>query len=173
MKLVFMLIIVCVTHILHAQNDPNLKTFRKAVYQLQYQPSWRLDTSKIMGTELFLFAPLENAADKFSENINVLIQDLSGQNITLEDYKEITEKQIREMVVDGKIFESTIRKTEEVDYYLVTYEMTQQKTRLKITSKCFIKNEKAYLATFTTEFDKYDQYKKTGEAMINSFVPTM
>jgi hypothetical protein len=72
---------------------PKVK-FEKNTYIIEYPKSWRPDTSKIMGTDLFLFSPLENENDKFSENINILIQDLGEQNITLEQYKKLTDNQL-------------------------------------------------------------------------------
>jgi hypothetical protein len=72
------------------------------------------------------------------------------------------------MLTDGKVFESSIVKGER-EYFKAIYAMTQGKFRLKITSVCFIKNNKAYLATFTTEIEKYDLYKKEGEEILNSF----
>jgi hypothetical protein len=47
--------------------------------------------------------------------------------------------------------------------------MSQGKFRVKITSVCFIQNEKAYLSTFTAEVDKYDAYKKIAEQILASF----
>jgi hypothetical protein len=122
-----------------------------------------------MGTEFFVFSPLENENDKFSENVNGIIQDLSGQNIDLEKYKQITDKQLTDMATDGQVFESAIVKTEKMEYFKTTYAMTQGKLRLKITSICFIKDDKAYLVTLSSEFDKYDSYKKVGEEILNSF----
>src|SRR6187397_2716847 len=119
-----------------------------------------------MGTEFFVFSPLENETDKFSENVNGLIQDLSGQIIDLEKYKQITEKQLADMATDGKVFESSIIKADGKEYFKIIYAMTQGKFRLKITTVCFIKNDKAYLATFSAELDKYEQYKKTGEEIL-------
>jgi hypothetical protein len=51
--------------------------FAERNYKLQYPASWTLDTSKSIGPAKFFFSPLENAEDKFRENVNVLIQDLS------------------------------------------------------------------------------------------------
>jgi len=122
-----------------------------------------------MGPELFVFSPLENQNDKFSENVNVIIQDLAGQNIDLKKYKQITEGQLTNMATDGKIVESSIVKGNKGDYYKIIYSRTQGNFRLKITSLCYIKNDKAYLVTFTSEFDKYDQYNKIGQEILNSF----
>lgn len=138
-------------------------------YKLKYPNSWKLDTTKEIGPELFIFSPLENQADLFSENVNVIVQDLSGQNIDLAKYKQITDQQVMNLAPDGKIFKSLILKKDKQDLYKITYAMTQNKLRLKITSICFIKNNKAYLITFSSEFDKYDTCKKVGEQILNSF----
>ena len=116
-----------------------------------------------------MFSPLENELDKFSENVNVSIQNLTGQNIDLVQYKQITDKQVTDLATDGKIFESSLVKTNKGELFRITYGMTQGKFRLKITSVCFISNDKAYLATFSSELDKYDNYKKVGEQILSSF----
>jgi hypothetical protein len=153
-----------------SQNDTDeVTSFIKEDFSIQYPKSWQIDTSKMMGTELFVFSALENENDKFRENVNVIIQDLGGQDIDLDKYKQITETQVTEIAADGKIYESTVVKTGKGEYYKVTYAMTQGTFRLKISSYCYIKNEKAYLVTFSSEFDKYDQYKKVGEQILKSF----
>ena len=138
-------------------NHPNFK--------LQYPDSWEIDTSGAWGAEVMLFAPLENEEDNFRENVNVLIQDLTGQNVNLELFKEITESQINTLATEGHIIDSSIKG----DEYRITYTMTQGMFKLKITTMCVIQNEKAYVITFTSELDKYDQYKMTGTDILASF----
>jgi PsbP len=167
MKLI--LAFLFLTNFCVAQTDTTESNFSKGNYKIEYPKSWRLDTSKRMGTEFFLFSPLENQADQFSENVNVIVQDLTGQNINLEDYKTITDKQITDFVTEPKVFESIIKKTGNKEYFRVVYAMTQGKIRLKITSICFIKDDKAYLITFSTELEKHEQYEKIGEKILNSF----
>lgn len=152
-----------------SQNNTLKDSLTKNNYKIQYPTTWRLDTSKVMGTEFFILSPLENETDKFSENINLLIQNLNGQNINLEKYKQITDEQLVNMGNDCKVFESLIVKKENQEYFKVTYTMIQMTLKLKITSICFIKNNKAYLVTLSAEFDKYEQYKKIGEDILNSF----
>jgi hypothetical protein len=89
-----------------SQTDATKMKFSKDNFEIQYPKTWRLDTSKMMGTEFFLFSPLENEADKFSENINGMIQNLRGQKIDLEKYKQITDAQLTTMLTDAKVFES-------------------------------------------------------------------
>ena len=98
-----------------------------------------------------------------------MIQDLKGEDINLSRYKEITDKQIRDFASDGEILESSIVRKNNQEFYRITYTMSQGKFRVKITSVCFIQNEKAYLSTFSAEVDKYDAYKKTAEQILTSF----
>lgn len=138
-------------------------------FKLQYPETWDIDTSRQWGAEVMLFAPLENDSDKFRENVNVVIQDLTGQNIDLDMYKQITDQQITTLAPDGVIIESSIINAERGKHYRITYTMTQDIFRLKITSVCFIHNDKAYLVTFTAESDKYEAYKTTGDKILDSW----
>lgn len=170
MKLTLISILLLLTNFCFSQYDTTKMSFSKDNFKIEYPKNWSIDTSKIMGTEFFIFSPLENEADKFRENVNGMIQELSGQNIDLEKYKQITDNQLTEMVTDCEVFESSIVKTDDNEYFKTTYAMTQGKFRLKITSICYIINDKAYLLTFSSEFDKYDSYKKVGEEILQSFL---
>lgn len=171
MKLTLFLTLITLTNCCYSQAETvnQMISFEKENYKFQYPKSWRLDTLIKVGPELFVFSPLEDESDKFSENVNVSVQNLKGQNIDLAQYKEITDKQITDLATDSKIFESSIVKTNKGEFFRITYAMTQGKFRLKITSICFISNDKAYLATFSSELDKYDSYKKVGEQILSSF----
>lgn len=169
MKVSFVSILFLFIHLSYSQPSNENIIFSKANYKIEYPQNWRLDTSRIMGAEFFIFSPLESQTDKFRENINLLIQDLTGQNIDLVKYKQITERQISEMTVNPKLFESSLIKNKTSDYFKTTYAMTQNNFRLKITSICFIKDEKAYLLTFTSEYDKYDKYEKNCKEILSSF----
>jgi hypothetical protein len=157
MKLTFTSILFLLAAFCFAQSDTSKASYSNDKIKIEYPKTWRLDTSGIMGTEFFVFSPLENETDKFSENVNGLIQDLSGQNIDLEKYKEITDKQLIELATDGVVFESVVVKTDDRNYFKILYAMTQGKFRLKICSICYIKDDKAYLLFFkrTKQFHQY------------------
>lgn len=146
--------------------------FSAPQFTVQYPTDWRVDTSRLMGTELLLFSPLEGEGDLFAENVNVLIQDLSGQNIDLEKYKQITDAQLAVYANEGGVLESVIVKTGSSKCYIVHYTMSQGGLNLKILSTCIIKNEKAFLVTFSAEVDKYEQFKELGEGILSSFALT-
>ncbi len=156
------------TFCLSQTTTPNI-VFSSKSFKISFPTSWQLDTTKNMGAECFIFSPLENEKDNFRENVNVMIQDLSGSQIDLEKYKQITEQQLKQYDATAQVFESSIIKQSGGNFYKVLYSMTQNKNKLKITSVCFIKNEKAYLITLTTKIETYEKYKKIGEDILNSF----
>lgn len=170
MKFKFVCGLLLFSNFCFAQKDK--LEFSAPQFTIQYPTDWRVDTSGLMGTELLLFSPLEGESDLFSENVNVLIQDLSGLNIDLEQYKQITDSQLDVYANKGGVLESVIVQTGASKSYIVHYTMRQGELNLKILSICFIKNEKAYLATFTAEVDKYEQFKELGEGILRTFALT-
>src|SRR5437867_1047648 len=99
MKLLFTLSFIAVTFWGFSQSDTTSRWTRyaKESYQIRYPGSWTFDTSKMMGSEFFIFSPKENDNDKFSENVSLVIQDLKGQNIDLDKYAQISEGQIKSL----------------------------------------------------------------------------
>jgi hypothetical protein len=175
MKQLFTLVFIFSTIVGFSQSDSptKLKNFAQNGYKLQYPSSWTLDTSKKMEPDFFIFSPRENDTDRFQENVNLLVQDLTGQNIDLDKYAKITERQIKELAIEGTIYESKkIIKPGKSAYYKMVYGMTQGVFKLKIEQYYFIKNEKAFVMTFTAELNKFDSFLAAGKQILNSFVLT-
>ena len=168
MKILLLFNFIALPFGIFCQSD-SFTTFSSKNYQISYPDLWEFDTSKMMGTTFFIFSPLENDSDTFRENVNFVIQDLSGQDINLETYKQISDAQFENLLKKEDIIESTIIKSGQKEYFRASYLMTQGKFRLKITSICYLANKKAYLLTFTSELSKYDSYKETGEKILASF----
>lgn len=173
LKTILILSILLIGCICEAQEKASADTasFSKNNFTIRFPAAWRIDSSGVMGSQVFLFSPAENSADQFSDNVNVLIQDLAGSQVDLMRYKEITESQIDQMITDGKLLESMIVKSER-PHYKVVYEMRQGKFLLRVVSICYIRNEKAYLATFTSELAKAGLYKEIGDRILATFVLT-
>lgn len=169
MKFTLLSMMLLLSNFCFSQNDLEESRFTKDNYTIHYPKAWLLDTTKMMGSEFFIFSPLENELDTFKENVNGIIQDLKGLNIDLEKYKLITDQQLSLLVTDLKEYESSIITENNVSYIKVSYKMTQGKFKIKTTSHCTIKDDKAYLLTFTCLVDTYDKYKTVGEEILNSF----
>jgi len=82
------------------------KTLKKNNYEINYPNEWKLIDNNYMETAFIILSKLDDTNDKFKENVNLMIQDLSGLNISLENLVQISEKQINTMLTDAKIIES-------------------------------------------------------------------
>ncbi|PWU03751.1 MAG: hypothetical protein C5B52_02815 [Bacteroidetes bacterium] len=146
-----------------------MATFSKNHFLVQYPKGWQVDTSGRLGTQVIVLSPLDNDSDKFSANLNVIIQDLKGQNIDLNRYKEITDDQLTQAVSDTTGMISKVIQSGKGSYYRVAYILTNGALKLQINSICYIKDEKAYLLTFSNEYDQLERYKKISQDVLNSF----
>ncbi len=149
---------------------PNWKTLEEKNYSIQYPTDWESNQSGQMGTTFFLFSPLSSDQDKFRENINLLIQDLSGHNINLDKYTEISKKQVKALITNSTIIESKRVKNGSEEFHRIIYTGDQGIFHLKFEQFYWIKNDKAYVLTFTCEQDKFSDFSEVGEAILNSFI---
>ena len=138
-------------------------------YSVEYPDSWELSQSGQMGTSFVLFSPISSKQDQFRENINLLIQDLTGYGITFDKYVEISESQISTMITDGKIIESKKVSTDSLFHQKVIYTGRQGVFNLKFEQYYWVENDKAYILTFTCEEDQFEAFKEIGEKILNSF----
>ncbi|MEI6349408.1 MAG: hypothetical protein WCP69_15795 [Bacteroidota bacterium] len=145
------------------------KALNESSYSIQYPENWELDKSGKMGTSLVLLSKLSSPQDKFRDNVNLLIQDLQGQNINLDKYVEISEGQIKTMVVNGNLIESKRLSENGSEFQKIIYTGDQGAFKLKYEQFYWIKNGKAYVLTLTCEFEEFETYKVTGEKILNSF----
>lgn len=145
------------------------KEYKGEKFRIQYPATWQPDASKTMGADLFLFTPLEGQTDDFRENVNIIIQDLTGQHIDLAKYKEITDQQLKNLANDLEVYESVLENAGGSQSYRVSYSMKQGKYHLRVISRCYIKGEKAYLATFTSEVDAFHQYAAVAVDVLKTF----
>ncbi len=144
--------------------------FKKDNYSIKYPKGWKVDTSGLNMTELIIQSPKESPADRFNENLNLLIQHYQNLGITLEKYMAASVKQINGMHPTEKLRDSIISTGPLPKHGKLIYGWTQQGLKLKFIQYAYIIEEKAYLLTFTTELDKFDRYKSIGEQILRSFV---
>ncbi|MBK8054927.1 MAG: hypothetical protein IPK35_17060 [Saprospiraceae bacterium] len=145
------------------------KTLNGTNYSIQYPVDWELNQSGQMGTTFILFSPLETSKDKFMDNVNLLIQDLTGHNLNLDKYTEISEGQIKTMITNSRLIESKRIKTGSDEYHRMVYTGDQGMFHLKFEQFYWVKSGKAYVLTLTCEQAKFTVFKEVGEAILNSF----
>lgn len=167
MKYIITLFVV-LNFTIHAQTN-DWKTIDKPNYQIKYPSTWTADLSGKMNATFFLFAPLEGNTDKFSENINLLIQDVSAYNLDLDAYTKISVDQIKKLITNSSLIESRKVKTANGEHQKVVYTGDQNGMRLKFEQYYWVIKNKAYVLTLTTDISTFETYKKTGEAIMDTF----
>jgi hypothetical protein len=147
----------------------NWKTLSESDYSIQYPDTFDLDKSGQMGMSFILLSKQTSQQDLFRENVNLLIQDLSGQNIDLDKYVEISEGQIKTMITDGNLIESKRMSDNNKELQRVIYTGKQGQYDLKWQQFYWVENKKAYVLTLTCEINQYDNYVSVGEKIMKTF----
>lgn len=161
--------------------DENWKTLEGTDFTIQYPEYWELDETGQMGTTFILFLELESSLDQIlreverttdqtRENVNLLIQNLSGQNIDLDKYTEIGESQVKTMITNSSLLESKRIKGDKGEYHRMIYTGQQGQFDLKWKQYFWVINDKAYVLTFIADQDRYDNYIEIADKILNSFI---
>ena len=141
-------------------------------YSIEYDTNWIYKTAQ--NNFIQFFTKKENEKDFFQENFNIIIQDLKGQNITLDNYSDLTIKQIsdtfdKDVILGFRGVKTKRTKGKEV-IYTIPFKIPNGKQKiLKLRQQWYIKNEKAYLLTYTADINSYTKYLKIVDNMFNSF----
>jgi hypothetical protein len=150
-------------------NQNGWKILDQKEYTIQYPQDWELNTSGQMGTTFMILSTRSSDQDQFRENVNLIIQDISGQNINLDKYVEISEGQIKTMINNGNIIESKRLNANGLNFQKEIYTGKQGIYNLKIEQYYWVERQKAYILTLTCEVNEFEKFKDTGEKILNSF----
>lgn len=158
----------------HAQNAPSggtgeWKTLDESNFVVQYPSSWELNQSGQQGTTFIVLSAMESADDKFRENVNLIIQDLTGHNLGLDEYTVISTDQIRHMIPNSSILENKKMSTANHEFQKVIYTGEPGTYKLKFEQYYFVIDKQAFVLTLTCEQDKFDQFEEVGERILKSF----
>jgi hypothetical protein len=151
------------------ETPENWKSLDEPDYSIQYPDTFEIDKSGQMGMRFILLSRQTSQKDLFRENVNLIIQDLSGQNIDLDKYVEISEGQIKTMIPDGHLLESKRLTENNKAYQSVIYTGKQGQFNLKWQQFYWVAHKKAFVLTLTCEEDQYDKYVSVGEEIMKTF----
>ncbi|RZM22387.1 MAG: hypothetical protein EOO88_29590 [Pedobacter sp.] len=138
-------------------------------YSIQYPATWRVDTSHAFGTDVFIASQKEGTADKFVENVNVLIQNLPPEISSLEQYVAISEQQIKNYAKDGELIRSLKVAENGHEYHVLSFYHTQNALRIRADQYYFVVGSKAYVVTFSMEKLKESEYSVIANRLLKSF----
>lgn len=138
-------------------------------YKIKYPNNWTLFEDDDLGEAIHVVAPKSGKEDTFTENVSVIIQELAGYNITLDDYVKLAEKQITETVENSAILSSQRFVAGSIQSHKIIYKGRIQGIDLKLIRYYQMKNEKAYILTYTALESDFEQHKLFGQQILNSF----
>ncbi|NJO91567.1 MAG: hypothetical protein HC831_23345 [Chloroflexia bacterium] len=152
---------------LRSEVNDNWNNHSKNEYSISYPSDWELNETGQMGTKFLIFSDIESENDKFRENINLIIQDLSSYSIDLEQYKNISKEQISSMLINASIYEVSKKNSWGLDYYKLVYSGMQDDLNLKFVQYYWVENKTAYILTFTAEQKTFDKFWPVGEKIMD------
>lgn len=122
---------------------------------------------------LLLFSNTSKGPD-FRTNINILVQDLSSQPMSLQDYHTLTLQQIVQALGNGSLQNENEIKISGLPAKEIIYKIPQdidKGNNLELTIKqvYLIKDNKAYLITYTSEPKNFEVSLTQGNKVFETF----
>ncbi|MFN3196028.1 MAG: hypothetical protein ACE364_08780 [Chlorobiota bacterium] len=151
------------------EKEVEIAVLENEKFKIEYPSDWELDESGNMGTSFILFSPVDKLNENFNTNINLIIQDVSAYNITFDQYVELSEKQIKTMIIDSKIVFSDLVTTESNQYQKLIFTGKQGVYDLKFEQFYIMRGPKVYVLTLTCRQEEFDDFQQLGEQIMNSF----
>ena len=136
----------------------------KADYSISYPANWEVKKDEPRA-EIFVCAPFDNEEDTFADNFNMMKQNLLGKSIDLQLYDSISKSQIVTAIGKDAIIDSKIENGQST----LLFKGVLDGRNLKWKQLYFIKNETAYILTYTAEEIYFDKYSDIAESIFNSF----
>jgi hypothetical protein len=164
MKNAFIIVVLFLSTNFYCQ----VEVYENDEFSIEYPTDWELNTTGVAGSIFVVSSPLSSNDDKFRENVNILTQNLKGMNIDLDKYVILSKKQIYNLPKAKLIVSKRVKKGED-EYHTFIVDAFMNGMDLKVLQHYFIKDEIAYVLTYTQVENDKDGYFKVGEKIINSF----
>jgi len=134
---------------------------------IKYPKTWKLDPKQdpITGSVATFVSPKTGTSETSLENVNLIVENLPGQNITLDEFTH----EIKQSNKDAIIIEESKTKLSNRPAYQIIYNKKEEGYNLKRLQIWTVKDNKAYVITYTAESDKYSNYLTNAQEMISAF----
>lgn len=138
-------------------------------FSVRYPAQWSLTENKD-GAAVIFSSPMATKLDTFSENVNIVVQDISSRPMDLQKYTQtaITQMQV---VFDQnlEIVESSPAMLAGRPAHKFVFIGRGPDTELEFMSVWTLDNLTAYQITYTALSSGYEQYRAKAKGIINSF----
>jgi eukaryotic-like serine/threonine-protein kinase len=136
--------------------------------QVDRPEDWKIEEKNDVFEKVVIFkSPLENKNDNFQEKVSISIEDLSSQPKSLAEYSNATIQNLKQDWQPEELQESETNLADRpADRVIYSYRDGDRK--LKRMQVWNLKNNRAYVVTYTAEEDKFDRFSKSAEKIIDS-----
>ncbi|MGB3207211.1 MAG: PsbP-related protein [Crinalium sp.] len=139
--------------------------------KIKYPSNWeRQDIHNPVTGEVAIFIPPEESDSTQSHTkIVIRIEDLSKQPMSLDEYTNSSILEIKKFLSNAKIVESQPTTIAELPAHILIYSGLNQPYSLPTNLEVWtLKNNKAYIITYTSTSTKYEQFLEIAKEMIKS-----
>ncbi len=136
------------------------------LYSIAYPADWRV---KELGKVTMFLSGLESREDRFAENVEVVVEDLSGQgDVSLFDYHRKSIGSAPRLLKDFKVLEEA--KTEFVgrEAIAVLYTATVKEKKFRFKKYTLLVGQDAYSLTYTAQNEDFDKFLPVAEKIMRS-----
>lgn len=149
--------------------NPGYKLYENADYHtsIQYPEDWTVQ--ELPGVAFAIAAPLDGADDTFAENVNLVVQDLGGQEINADDYKELSKAQLKQTITNFDLRDEGSLTEAGVNGFYLDFAGQQGEHDLYWRQFLVLDGGKAYTLTYTAEEDSFDNYVDQVKTMLDSW----
>jgi hypothetical protein len=144
------------------------KTFDAPEYSITYPDTWQLNQSGLAGTKFILFDS-KSQSPVFRDNLNLIVQDLKGQNIDLSKFVEISTTQLKQFITNLNISYSQTKGSGVDQKHKIIYSGNQGQLNLTWQQYYLVRNEKVFVLTFTATQDTFTSQIETASKVMDSF----
>ena len=137
-------------------------------FNIDYPDTWSSQNrDDFFATGVVFVSPLEDDSDQFKERVSVLIEDLA-KDTSLAQYTEESLAEIKRLS-DPNIKEAQTINLGADEGRQIVYTSQENELPVQRMQTWSVKNNQAYVITYTAKPETYDKYLLTVEKMIESF----
>eukprot|EP01111_Echinosteliopsis_oligospora_P004271 TRINITY_DN1682_c0_g1_i1.p1 TRINITY_DN1682_c0_g1~~TRINITY_DN1682_c0_g1_i1.p1 ORF type:complete len:471 (-),score=119.20 TRINITY_DN1682_c0_g1_i1:20-1432(-) len=133
-----------------------------------YPAGWNV--SENAGGAVVSFSPVDlTEATHISPCLNIVVQNLAAQPMALDEFTNISLYQMKQMLPDLKGIDVVDRLVAGISGKQVEYLTTLEGTELKFTQVFTLKDDTAYIITFSSPSSSHQNFRNTIEESLRSF----
>lgn len=153
-------------------SQENLLTHKTDDFSISYPENWSYSDQKPnpMVQAVFYSPEASQEKDSFRENVNLTVEDLKGREMDLNEYTNTSLESVKSQIPSAKIITQTDTKVNGFDAKSIVWSADFGTIYLKFKQISTIINEKAYIITYTSTVEEFDDYIEIGDQILSSLI---